>query len=216
MSHKTYKVKEAYVTIQGEGYQSGLPAVFCRFTGCNLWSGHENSRSRAICQFCDTDFIGTDGLNGGRFSGPDSLSAHLKKLWLSSAPNMGNALIVFTGGEPALQLDDELIDACKALGFRTAVETNGTLRLPEGLDWVCVSPKANETLVIRKGDELKLVFPQHENTPRDFESLDFKHFYLQPLDGENTALNTQNAVSYCMKNPQWRLSLQTHKLIGIN
>ena len=216
MSQKTYKVKEAYVTIQGEGYQSGLPAVFCRFAGCNLWSGHESSRTRAICQFCDTDFVGTDGLNGGRFHSPDSLSAHLKALWLSSAPSMANALIVFTGGEPALQLDDMLIDACKALGFRTAVETNGTLSLPEGLDWVCVSPKANETLAVRKGDELKLVFPQRENSPSDFESLDFKHFYLQPLDGENTALNTENAVSYCMNNPKWRLSLQTHKLIGIN
>jgi len=216
MSQKAYKVKEAYVTIQGEGYQSGSTAVFCRFTGCNLWNGHERFRSRAICQFCDTDFIGTDGPNGGRFISPDRLSAHLQKLWLSSAPTLVYALIVFTGGEPALQLDDRLIEACKAIGFRTAVETNGTLSLPEGLDWVCVSPKANESLVIRKGDELKLVFPQQENKPSDFESLDFKHFYLQPLDGENTTLNTQNAVSYCMKNPQWRLSIQTHKLIGIN
>ena len=210
----SYAVKEAFYTLQGEGAQSGRAAVFCRFTGCNLWSGREADRGSAACRFCDTDFVGTDGAGGGRFANADTLSHHLWALW-DSGGDGGRPYVVFTGGEPSLQLDEALVNACHTLGFEVAIETNGTRPLAVGIDWICVSPKPRSELVVRTGDELKFVFPQAELAPEDFAALDFSHWYIQPMDGPTLAENTQASVHYCRTHPQWRLSLQTHKLVGI-
>ena len=212
--NRVYSVKEAYVTLQGEGAQTGRAAVFLRFAGCNLWSGLERDRAKAVCQFCDTDFVGTDGPGGGKFNMPGSLAEHVRKLWQAERSG-GQPYIICTGGEPLLQLDKALIDALHDAGFEIGVETNGTLEAPKELDWICVSPKANAILKQRSGDELKLVYPQELAHPEQFETLDFRHFFLQPMDGEKTAENIQATAAYCMKNPKWRLSLQTHKLIGL-
>jgi 7-carboxy-7-deazaguanine synthase len=207
-----YSIKEIFKTLQGEGGQAGRAAVFCRFSGCNLWSGAEKDRESATCNFCDTDFVGTDGIGGGKFADAASLCAALIKCW---GDNTTRRLVVFTGGEPLLQLDDALIDAVHAAGFEIAVETNGTLPAPAAIDWVCVSPKANAAFVQKTGKELKLVFPQNGITPKQFETLAFDHFWLQPMDGAQRDHNTKLAVEYCMNNSQWRVSLQTHKLMGI-
>lgn len=209
----TYTVKEIYYTLQGEGGQAGRAAVFCRFTGCNLWTGREEDRSKAVCQFCDTDFIGTDGPGGGKFASADALAQAVLEHWPTGSG--GKPLVVFTGGEPLLQLDEALVDALHAAGFEIAVETNGTQPAPEGLDWICVSPKADAELVLRRGTELKLVFPQPSAMPERFADLDFQHFFLQPMDGLEGKKNTQKAIEYCLQHPQWRLSIQTHKVIGI-
>tara|TARA_R110000868_G_scaffold12744_5_gene60284 strand:+ start:496 stop:1125 length:630 start_codon:yes stop_codon:yes gene_type:complete len=206
-----YSVKEIYFTLQGEGAQTGRPAVFLRFAGCNLWSGREQDRATAQCRFCDTDFIGTDGPGGGSFKDANALAAAVAESW----PGGGAPLVVCTGGEPLLQLDEPLIDALHDVGFRVAVETNGTLNAPDGLDWICVSPKAGTEVVQRRGDELKLVFPQAGAEPDRFEDWDFANFLLQPMDGPDRAANTAAAVAYCLAHPKWRLSLQTHKLLGI-
>jgi 7-carboxy-7-deazaguanine synthase len=213
----TWSVKEAYYTLQGEGAQTGRAAVFLRFAGCNLWSGLERDRDKAVCRFCDTDFVGTNGLNGGKFREAADLAAHVKAIWEAEAGAARPAYVVCTGGEPLLQLDAPLIAALKAEGFEIGVETNGTIAAPDGLDWICVSPKANAPLVQTSGNELKLVYPQDEPEaqPERFSQLDFSHFFLQPKDDPNAARNLQGATTYCMKNPQWRLSLQTHKLIGL-
>lgn len=207
-----YSIKEIFYSLQGEGAHSGRPAIFCRFAGCNLWSGREQDRDSAVCDFCDTDFIGTDGSNGGKFSDAESLVTFLTSLW---PQDMKHRYVIFTGGEPALQLDDALIEACHAANFEIAIETNGTKPLPEGIDWVCVSPKADAELVITSGDELKLVYPQRLAMPERFESLAFQHFYLQPMDGPLREIHTRDTVQYCMDHPRWKLSLQTHKLLGI-
>ncbi|MEO1304158.1 MAG: 7-carboxy-7-deazaguanine synthase [Pseudomonadota bacterium] len=214
---KTYAVKEAYVTLQGEGAQTGRAAVFLRFAGCNLWSGLERDRAAAICDFCDTDFVGTDGENGGKFKGADSLAAHVREIWEQSHANGGTPYVICTGGEPLLQLDTAAITALKTAGFEIGIETNGTLSAPDGLDWICVSPKANAALKQLSGNELKLVFPQDapEAQPSQFESLQFQHFFLQPKDDTAHAQNIAATAAYCMKHPKWRLSLQTHKLIGL-
>ena len=214
---KTYSVKEAYVTLQGEGAQTGRAAVFLRFAGCNLWSGLERDRASAICNFCDTDFVGTDGENGGKFVGPEALAKHVKSVWHAEAPEGGAPYVICTGGEPLLQLDTPAIVAIKAAGFEIGIETNGTLIAPEGLDWICVSPKANAPIKQVSGNELKLVFPQDqpEAQPSQFESLQFQHFFLQPKDDRAHAQNIAATAAYCMKHPKWRLSLQTHKLIGL-
>jgi len=213
----TWTVKEAYYTLQGEGAQTGRAAVFLRFAGCNLWSGLERDRDKAVCRFCDTDFVGTNGLNGGKFRAAADLAAHVRAIWEAEAGAARPAYVVCTGGEPLLQLDAPLIAALKVEGFEIGVETNGTIAAPEGLDWICVSPKANAPLVQTSGNELKLVYPQDEPEaqPERFSQLDFSHFFLQPKDDPNAARNLQGATTYCMKNPQWRLSLQTHKLIGL-
>lgn len=208
----SYHVKEIFYTLQGEGGQSGRAAVFCRFAGCNLWSGREQDRAGAVCTFCDTDFVGTDGPGGGRFADAQSLAAAVAARWPTGQPR---ALVVCTGGEPALQLDQAAVDALHAAGFEIAIETNGTLPLPQGLDWVCVSPKGESELQVRAGDELKLVYPQPGVEPAAFEALEFRHFFLQPMDGPAAAANTRAAVDYCLAHPRWRLSLQTHKLLGI-
>jgi|TARA_R100000501_G_scaffold17911_1_gene34583 7-carboxy-7-deazaguanine synthase (Cx14CxxC type) len=208
----SYAVKELFLTLQGEGAQAGSRAVFLRFAGCNLWSGREQDRESAVCRFCDTDFVGTDGVGGGKFADADLLAAAAAECW--GTPR-DHRLIVCTGGEPLLQLDSALILALHGHGFRIAVETNGTIAAPAGLDWICVSPKAAQPLVQRSGNELKLVYPQVENDPADFASLPFRNFFLQPMDGPNAAENTAAAVRYCLAHPQWRLSLQTHKMIGI-
>lgn len=210
----SYAVKEIFFTLQGEGAQSGRAAVFCRFSGCNLWSGREEDRSTAVCKFCDTDFFGTDGSGGGKFDSADALADAVARAWGANGAN-GTRFVVCTGGEPLLQLDAALVDALHARGFEIAVETNGTIAAPAGLDWICVSPKAGANLVQRNGDELKLVFPQEGATPHQFEGLAFRHFYLQPMDGPAQAANTDLAIQFCMRRPQWRLSLQTHKLLGI-
>lgn len=208
-----YTVKEIFYTLQGEGMQSGRAAVFCRFAGCNLWTGREKDRSSAICQFCDTEFVGIDGPGGGRFATPAALADAVAAAW---HPDLhGEPLVVCTGGEPLLQLDEPLIDAFQERGFEVAVETNGTLPVPEGLDWVCVSPKAGASLVQATGDELKLVFPQEGIDPASLLALEFGHFLLQPMDGPDRLANTQLAVEYCLAHPAWRLSLQTHKLVGL-
>ncbi|MCR9195196.1 MAG: 7-carboxy-7-deazaguanine synthase [Hyphomonas sp.] len=214
---KVYSVKEAYVTLQGEGAQTGRAAVFLRFAGCNLWSGLERDRPKAVCNFCDTDFVGTDGENGGKFAGPGALATHVLRVWNEGAPRGGQPYVICTGGEPLLQLDPDLIASLKVAGFEIGVETNGTLEAPEGLDWICVSPKANAPLKQKNGHELKLVFPQDEPEaqPQRFESLQFQHFFLQPKDDRAQAQNIAAAADYCMKHPKWRLSLQTHKLIGL-
>lgn len=209
-----YAVKEIFYTLQGEGAQSGRGAVFCRFAGCNLWSGLEKDRSTAICQFCDTDFADTNGPGGGKFATADSLAAAIQEKWPSgSAP--AKRYVVCTGGEPLLQIDAALIDALHVCNFEIAVETNGTIAAPDHLDWICVSPKAGAPLRQTNGNELKLVYPQAGLDPEGLAQLQFKYFYLQPMDGPNLAANTEQAVQYCLKHPQWRLSLQTHKIVGI-
>ena len=207
----TYKVKEIYYTLQGEGAQTGRPAVFLRFTGCNLWSGREEDRGQAICAFCDTDFFGMDGVLGGKYTSQE-LAEQIKSLWPA---HQGKPYVVCTGGEPLLQLDEELINALHDVGFEVGIETNGTITLPNGIDWVCVSPKANTDVVVRKGNELKLVVRQENWEPTLFESWDFEHYFLQPMDGPNVRAYTQWAIDYCLQHPQWKLSLQTHKLLGI-
>ncbi len=254
----TYAVKEIFYTLQGEGANAGRPAVFCRFAGCNLWSGREEDRARAVCTFCDTDFVGTDGLGGGKFVDAEALADAVASCWpvrgeASPSPtllrrgreqgqeemgrlplppsggvreggdrgtNAGTRLVVCTGGEPGLQLDTALIDALHAQGFAIAIETNGTVALADGIDWICVSPKADAPLVVTAGDELKLVYPQAAAMPERFAGLDFAHFLIQPMDGlpgdpQARASNTARAVEYCLAHPQWRLSMQTHKLLGI-
>jgi 7-carboxy-7-deazaguanine synthase len=210
----SYAVKEIFYTLQGEGAQSGRAAVFCRFSGCNLWSGREQDRDTAICQFCDTDFADTNGPGGGKFETANELAASIQEKWPSgSAP--AKRLVVCTGGEPLLQLDAPLIEALHACNFEIAVETNGTVEAPEHLDWICVSPKAGTTLRQTSGNELKLVYPQTGIDPESFAQMRFDHFFLQPMDGPDRAINTELAVQYCLKHPMWRLSLQTHKIVGI-
>ena len=207
-----YSVKEIFRTLQGEGRHSGRPAVFCRFAGCNLWSGRERDRAMAVCNFCDTDFVGTSGAGGGRFWSADDLVGAIAAVW---GEGREGRFVVLTGGEPLLQVDVVLIDALHGAGFEIAVETNGTLAAPAAIDWICVSPKAGASLIQRQGDELKLVYPQPELQPDDVDELDFEHFWLQPMDGPDRDANTAAAVAYCLDHPKWRLSLQTHKLIGI-
>ena len=211
----TYSIKEIFYTLQGEGAQSGRPAVFCRFTGCNLWSGREEDRSRAVCQFCDTEFVGTDGVNGGKFTEAKSLAQAVKAQWPQHADSRARPYVVCTGGEPLLQLDEKLVAAFHDEGFEVAIETNGTLDVPPGVDWVCVSPKAGSELVVFKGNELKLVYPQLGPTPDTFGHLAFDYFFLQPMDGPDVVANTQRVVDYCLANPRWRLSQQIHKVLGI-
>lgn len=208
-----YSIKEIFYTLQGEGAQTGRAAVFCRFAGCNLWSGREADRATAVCRFCDTDFVDTDGPGGGRFETAEALAAAVAAAWPSGAG--GTPLVVCTGGEPLLQLDAELVRALHGRGFEVAVETNGTRIPPAGLDWICVSPKAGTDLVLRAGDELKLVYPQPGAAPERFEALGFRHFFLQPMHGPAREQNTDAALRYCLAHPRWRLSLQTHKLLGI-
>jgi 7-carboxy-7-deazaguanine synthase (Cx14CxxC type) len=208
-----YSVKEIFYTLQGEGANAGRPAVFCRFAGCNLWTGREQDRAGAVCTFCDTDFVGTDGEGGGKFADAEALAAAIERMWQSGMAE--NRFVVCTGGEPLLQLDAALIEALHRRGFEIAVETNGTVEAPDGLDWICVSPKADAPLKIVSGHELKLVFPQTKALPDRFETLAFRHFYLQPMDGPEVDENTKTATAYCLAHPKWRLSLQTHKLIGI-
>ena len=223
-----YAVKELFYTLQGEGGQAGSPAVFCRFAGCNLWTGREEDRHKAVCKFCDTQFVGTDGLNGGKFATPADLARRAAEIWdggdaerravrtRAQAPTRPRgALVVCTGGEPLLQLDAAMVDAFHAEGFRVAVETNGTQEAPPGIDWLCVSPKSAAPVVLTKGNELKLVYPQLDAMPERFAELEFQHFFLQPMDGPATQANTEAAVAYCLAHPRWRLSLQTHKLLGI-
>jgi 7-carboxy-7-deazaguanine synthase (Cx14CxxC type) len=207
-----YAVKEIFHTLQGEGFNAGRPAVFCRFAGCNLWSGREADRRDAACDFCDTDFVGTDGAGGGKFADASSLAAAIAAAWPTGA---AHRFVVVTGGEPLLQLDAPLIEALHARGFAIAVETNGTIAPPAGIDWLCVSPKADQPLAVERGDELKLVFPQAKAPPERFESLDFRHFFLQPMDGPAREANTRAAIDYCLAHPRWRLSMQTHKVLGI-
>lgn len=206
-----YAVKELFYTLQGEGAMSGRPAVFCRFSGCNLWSGREEDRHKAICQFCDTDFWGTDGDHGGKYSARE-LATLVHQLWHGGAQHK---YVVCTGGEPLLQLDEELISALHRQEFTIAVETNGTLPVPAGVDWVCMSPKAHTELAVTSGQEIKVVFPQQGLDPQDFAHLDFQHYFLQPMDGPWLNENIQAAIQYCLHHPQWRLSIQTHKIIGI-
>ena len=208
-----YTVKEIFYTLQGEGMNAGTPAVFLRFAGCNLWSGREEDRATAVCKFCDTDFVGADGAGGGKFENASSLADAVAARWPGDVST--NRFVVCTGGEPLLQLDTPLVDALHARGFRVAIETNGTLAPPAGVDWICMSPKAGTPLALTHGDELKLVYPQSGLAPEDVQVFDFKYFLLQPLDGHERAENTRLAVEYCKAHPHWRLSLQTHKLIGI-
>jgi 7-carboxy-7-deazaguanine synthase (Cx14CxxC type) len=209
-----YTVKECFYTLQGEGVNAGRAAVFCRFSGCNLWTGREADRHKATCTFCDTDFVGV-GPDGGKFATAGELAAFVKSRWPADAPQSVRPFVVCTGGEPLLQLDEAAIDALHAVGFEIAVETNGTQPAPAGLDWICVSPKADAQVVLTHGDELKLVFPQEQARPERFEAYDFAHFLLQPMDGPHAAENTRAALAYCLAHPQWRLSVQTHKVLGI-
>jgi 7-carboxy-7-deazaguanine synthase len=208
----TYSVKEIFLTLQGEGGQAGRVAVFCRFAGCNLWTGREQDRARAVCRFCDTDFVGTDGPGGGKFATPEALAEAVAAGWQGPPENR---LVVLTGGEPLLQVDPPLIDALHASGFAIALETNGTIAAPPGIDWVCVSPKADAALAQTTGQELKLVFPQDDVDPARFEHLAFERFALQPMDGPDREAATRAAIAYCLAHPRWRLSLQTHKYLGI-
>jgi len=207
-----FLVKEIYYTLQGEGARSGRPAVFCRFAGCNLWTGRERDRENAVCNFCDTDFVGLDGPGGGKFKDAQEISDAIDSIWPKDEEKK---YVVLTGGEPALQVNELFIDKLHDAGFEVAIETNGTLPLPPNLDWVTVSPKSNSVLEITSGDELKLVFPQEGVNPNSFQKLVFKNFFLQPLDGEQREINTQKTLQYCLENPVWSLSLQTHKYIGI-
>jgi 7-carboxy-7-deazaguanine synthase len=209
----SYTVKEIFYTLQGEGANTGRPAVFCRFAGCNLWSGRAADRAGAACRFCDTEFVGIDGPGGGKFGTAEGLAAAVRRAWPAAAS--ARRFVVCTGGEPLLQLDGALVDALHAEGFAIAVETNGTCAPPDGLDWICVSPKAGASLTLIHGDELKLVFPQDGIDPAGFEGLAFAHFFLQPMDGKERERNTAAAVRFCLAHPRWRLSLQTHKLLGI-
>ena len=216
----SYSVKEIFYTLQGEGANAGRPAVFCRFAGCNLWTGREADRETAICRFCDTEFVGTDGPGGGRFSTAESLADAIAATWApeSTAQPIDRRtapFVVCTGGEPLLQLDAPLLAALHARAFEVAVETNGTLPPPEGIDWLCLSPKADAELVVQQGDELKLVYPQERGEPERYRHLQFRHFFLQPMDGPDRIRNTRLAVEYCLAHPEWRLSLQTHKILGI-
>jgi len=208
----TYSIKEIFYTLQGEGAHAGRPAVFCRFSGCNLWTGRESDRASAVCQFCDTDFVGTDGERGGKFTTPEALAQEIDSLW---PQGHGHKYVVFTGGEPLLQLDAPLIDAMHAAGFTIAIETNGTIEVPAGVDWICVSPKMGSQLVVTKGNEIKVVIPQKDQELAAYEGLDFEHFFLQPMDGPLATFNTELAVETCKRNPKWNLSLQTHKLLNI-
>lgn len=208
----SYAVKEIFLTLQGEGGQAGRPAVFCRFSGCNLWSGREQDRASAVCTFCDTDFVGMDGPGGGRFATADDLARAVEAAWQGGAENR---LVVLTGGEPLLQVDEALVAALHARGFSIALETNGTLPVPPGVDWICVSPKADAPVVQARGQELKLVYPQPGVDPGRFEGLDFERFLLQPMDGPDREANTRAAIAYCLAHPRWRLSVQTHKYLGI-
>ncbi|BBO60481.1 7-carboxy-7-deazaguanine synthase [Mycoavidus sp. B2-EB] len=208
----SYSIKEIFYTLQGEGINAGRPAVFCRFAGCNLWSGREQNRAQAVCRFCDTDFVGTDGEKGGKYKNAASLVAQISALWPSDARHR---LVVCTGGEPLLQLDDDLIQALHAAHFEIALETNGTLPIPAGIDWICVSPKADAPLVVTQGHELKVVVPQANQQLLAYESLDFEHFLVQPMDNAARALNTQFAIDWCKQHPRWRLSIQTHKYLNI-
>jgi 7-carboxy-7-deazaguanine synthase (Cx14CxxC type) len=208
----SFAVKEIFLTLQGEGTHAGRAAVFCRFAGCNLWSGRESDRGQAVCTFCDTDFVGTDGTKGGRYQTADDLACAIEQEW---AGDRDNRFCVLTGGEPLLQVDAALTSALHARGFEIAVETNGTIAAPPGIDWMCVSPKSTSDLLIRTGNELKLVYPQDDATPQKFAHLAFDTFLLQPMDGPKLASNTQRAIQYCLEHPQWRLSVQTHKHIGI-
>ena len=209
----SYQVKEIYYTLQGEGARTGRASVFVRFAGCNLWSGVEKDRARAVCKFCDTDFVGVDGVNGGRFARASELAHAVAALW----PNVQTSApyVVCTGGEPLLQIDSSLIDALHTHGFEIAIESNGTIEAPPGIDWICVSPKAEAEVVQSHGHELKLVYPQADAPPERFAALDFEHFFLQPMDGPEAVANTRAAVDYCLAHPRWRLSIQTHKLLGI-
>lgn len=209
-----YILKEIYHTLQGEGFHTGRPAVFIRFSGCNLWTGREEDRYKAICQFCDTDFIGTDGINGGKYK-KEELVKLVQKLWLDEHKDLKELFVVCTGGEPALQLDQALVDTFHENGITIAIETNGTESLPENIDWICVSPKANTELVIKKGHEIKIVHPQKGVDPKDFEHLDFEHFFLQPMDSEDLESNTETVKAYCEELNPWKISLQTHKILGI-
>jgi 7-carboxy-7-deazaguanine synthase len=209
----TYSVKEIFYTLQGEGNHAGRPAVFCRFAGCNLWTGREEDRASATCQFCDTDFVGADGIGGGKFKDAQALATVINDLWPTSYAK--SKYVVFTGGEPLLQLDTALIEAMHQQGFEIAIETNGTIPVPEGIDWICVSPKMGSTLVVRQGSEIKVVIPQLGQPIREYESLDFKHHFVQAMDGPKQAENLRLAITYCKENPKWKLSVQTHKLLQI-
>ena len=209
----TYSIKEIFYTLQGEGAQAGRPAVFCRFSGCNLWTGRESDRATAVCQFCDTDFVGTNGERGGKFASSEALAVLIDSLWPPSYP--GTKYVVFTGGEPLLQLDASLIDAMHQVGFEIAIETNGTLPVPAGVDWVCVSPKMGSKLVVGKGNELKVVIPQTGQNLSAYAELEFDHFFVQPMDGPLAEHNTRLAIETCKRHPRWKLSLQTHKLLQI-
>ena len=209
----SYSVKEIYLTIQGEGFHTGKHAVFCRFSGCNLWTGLEKDRKNAICNFCDTDFVGTDGVNGSKYANAELLANTIDKVW---DKNLNEKFVVFTGGEPLLQLDKPLVDLLHKKKFKVAIETNGTILPPENIDWICVSPKQGADFNLKYGNELKLVYPQKGLDPKNFKHLDFDHFFLQPMDGKDLQRNVLQSVSYCVENPLWRLSLQTHKIMGID
>lgn len=209
----TYSIKEIFYTLQGEGSHAGRPAVFCRFAGCNLWSGREVDRANAICQFCDTDFVGTDGELGGKYKQAEQLAATINQLWPVAYPE--SKFVVFTGGEPLMQLDADLIRAIHAVGFEIAIETNGTIAVPEGIDWVCVSPKMGSEFIVRQGDELKVVIPQIGQDLQQYEQLDFQHFFVQAMDGPLQAENLRTAIAFCKTHPRWKLSLQTHKVLQI-
>lgn len=209
-----YYVKEIFYSLQGEGAQTGRPSIFCRFTGCNLWSGREADRNKSVCFFCDTDFIGTNGQNGGKFKNATQLCTVLANMWPTNQQT--KPYIIFTGGEPALQLDQQLVDACHFSGFEVAIETNGTRSLPDNIDWICVSPKSNSEIKIKQGDELKLIYPQPLALPEEFKHLNFKHFFIQPMDDNKQNNYTKAAIDYCLQNPKWKLSLQTHKILDID
>jgi 7-carboxy-7-deazaguanine synthase (Cx14CxxC type) len=209
----SYSIKEIYYTLQGEGFYAGRPAVFCRFSGCNLWTGREEDRLTAVCRFCDTDFVGTDGPGGGTYETAEDVARKIRTLW----PDIGgsNPYVVCTGGEPLLQLDSDLVEAFHEPGFEVAIETNGTKLPPDGIDWICVSPKAGTDLILKEGDELKFIYPQEGLEPKDFIDLSFEHFFIQPMDGEDIERNVDLAIQYCLDHPQWKLSLQIHKLLNI-
>lgn len=210
-----YSVKEIFYSLQGEGARTGRPAVFLRFAGCNLWNGREADRDKAICRFCDTDFVGTDGTYGGKYADPGSLADAIRERWPMSQSYPGDPYVICTGGEPLLQLDKPLIEAIHQLGFEIALETNGTIEVPDGIDWICMSPKPNTEIKVIRGNELKFVFPQSDLAPENFLEYQFDHYYIQPMDGPYIQNNIRLALDYCLKNPQWKLSLQTHKMIGI-